>query len=107
MGSAPFCGMFTSMTIEYSEKALTSNGVKVDNEGMRVLHRATSTFVFRNTYTKCWMICRVAIENLYWIIYLLYFSEIKRTPWVSKSAAVIDFERAFGESENMIVVVQG
>ena len=106
MRSTPFCGMFTSMTIEYSEEALTSYGVKVDNEGMRVFHRATSTLVFRNTYTKCWMIRRVTIENLYYN--QLYMSTIKmqRTPWVSKSAVVIDFERASGESENMIVIVQ-
>lgn len=45
MGSTPFCGMFTSMTIEYSEEALTSYSVKVNNERMGVFHGATSTLV--------------------------------------------------------------
>jgi hypothetical protein len=65
MGSTPFCGMFTSMTIEYGEEALTSYGVKVDDKGMGVLHHTTVTLIFGNTYTKCRMICRVPIENLY------------------------------------------
>jgi hypothetical protein len=64
MGSTPFGGMFTSMAIEYGKETLTSYGVKVDNKGMRILHSTTATLVFRNTYTKCWMICGVAIENL-------------------------------------------
>jgi hypothetical protein len=65
MGSTPFRSMFTSMTIEYGEEALTSYGVKVDNEGMGILHSTTGTLVLGNTYAKSWMICRVTIENLY------------------------------------------
>jgi hypothetical protein len=71
MRSTPFRGMFTSMTIEYGEETLTSYGVKVDNEGMGILHSTTVTHVFGNTHTKCWMICRVTIENLYSIRYIL------------------------------------
>ena len=72
MRSTPFCGMFTSMTIEYSKETLTSYGIKVDNERMGVLHSATSALVFRNAYTEGWMICRVAIEDLWnislWVV---------------------------------------
>jgi hypothetical protein len=52
MGSTPFRGMLTSMTIEYGEETLTSYGVKVDNEGMGILHSTTATLVFGNTYAK-------------------------------------------------------
>lgn len=62
--------MFASMTIEYGKETLTSYAVKVDNERMGIFHSTTCTHVFGNTYTKCWMICRVTIENLYYISYM-------------------------------------
>jgi hypothetical protein len=70
MRSTPFRGMFTSMAIEYSEKTLPSYGVKVDDEGMGILHGTTGTHVFGDTDAKCRMICRVTIEDLYLIRYI-------------------------------------
>ena len=64
MRSTPFRGMFACMTIEHGKETLASYAVEVDNEGMGILHVTTCTHVFGNTYTKCWMICGVTIENL-------------------------------------------
>lgn len=43
--STPFGGVFTSVAIEDCKEALATNGVKIEDERMRVFHCPTVAFI--------------------------------------------------------------
>lgn len=98
--STPFCSMLSSMAIEYGEETLTSDGIKVGDKRMRVLHGSPGTFIFGYTDLVCGISGRMTVQDLHPCEYdEVGFRWFGHTPWVSSSTVVIDFERALGESE--------
>ena len=60
----PFGGMLPSVSIEDSKEALTANAVKVDDEGMRILHRSPGALFGRETNAKCGVIGGMTVQYL-------------------------------------------
>lgn len=115
MLAAPLGGVFPRMTIEHCEESLSSDTGEIDDERVRVFHVPARALVLGHADLECSVPDRVLVEDLRdrGCGYLALLGDLqKHTPNVSRpSAVVMDFERAFGESEKrgvaMEVVVDG
>jgi hypothetical protein len=64
MGATPLCGVFACVTIEYGEKALASDVVKIHDERMSIFHGSPRTLIFRYTDLVCGVLGGMSVQNL-------------------------------------------
>lgn len=64
MVSTPLGGMLACMAVEDGEEALAAYRVKVDDEGVRVLHGAPGALVLGDADLEGGMVCGMTVEDL-------------------------------------------
>ena len=63
--AAPLCCVFSGVSVEYGEEALSAYSSEIDYEGMGVLHGPPGPLVLRHADLVRVILCRVSVEDLH------------------------------------------